>query len=122
MQRFIRSTSGLWIGLPGCLEDFDALAKRFSMATSAAGRKTILREAEDAWDKLTLNSERKSAEVYVKVMRKMIEKGAADFLPSEVSRVEGLKQSKLTKEKKEEMERRINILQSFQLQEQNTEL
>ena len=46
-------------------------------------------------------------------MRKMIEKGD-DFLKSEQARVEGLRQGKLSQEKKDDMERRLNILQSFQ--------
>lgn len=62
---------------------------------------------------MSLSSERKSAEVYVKVMRKIIEKGD-DFLSSEVSRVDTLSKGKLAKEKKDEMERRLNILMSFQ--------
>lgn len=115
MQRFIRSTSGLWIGLPGCLETFDDLAKRFSQSNNVSDRKTILREAEDVWDKVTLNSERKSAEIYVKLMRKMVEKGAADYVTAEVTRVEGLRNGKLTASKKEDMERRLNIIQSFKM-------
>lgn len=113
MQRFVSSTSGLWVGLPGCLEAFDGLAKRFMATTSSSDRKEILRQAEDEWDKVSLGSERKSAEVYVKVMRKMIEKGDG-FLMSELSRVDALRKGNLAKEKKEEMERRVNILLSFQ--------
>lgn len=113
MQRFVSSTSGLWVGLPGCLEVFDGLAKRFMATTSSSDRKEILRQAEDEWDKVSLGSERKSAEVYVKVMRKMIEKGDG-FLMSELSRVDALRKGNLAKEKKDEMERRVNILLSFQ--------
>lgn len=122
MQRFVSSTSGLWIGLPGCLEVFDGLANRF-VASNPSDRKEILRHSEDEWDKVSLGSERKSAEVYVKVMRKMLEKGD-DFLQLELSRVDTLRKGKLAKEKKEEMDRRLNILQSFQPKSpaSNTEL
>ena len=113
MQRFVSSTSGLWIGLPGCLEVFDGLANRFVASKNPSDRKEILRHSEDEWDKVSLGSERKSAEVYVKVMRKMLEKGD-DFLQMELSRVDTLRKGKLAKEKKEEMDRRLNILQSFQ--------
>ena len=119
IQRFISSNSGLWIGLPGCLEVFDGLAHRF--IATASDRKEILRQAEDEWDKVTLNSERKSAEVYVKVMRKILEKGN-DFLPSELSRVQTLSKGNLAQEKKDEMERRLNILTSFQPSNKKTEL
>lgn len=114
MLRFVRQTSGEWIGLPGCSEKFDSLAKLFVEAKqNPSDRKVILRQAEDAWDQVSLASDRKSAEVYVKIMRKMIEKGD-DFLKSEQARVEGLRQGKLSQEKKDDMERRLNILQSFQ--------
>ena len=109
MQRFVSSIGGLWVGLPGCLEAFDELAKRFMATTSSSDRKEILRQAEDEWDKVSLNSERKSAEVYVKVMRKMLDKGD-DFLRSELSRVDALRKGKLAQEKKDEMEKRVNIL------------
>lgn len=123
MQRFVRTKTGLWIGLPGCLEAFDGLAKRFVDATSSsADRKAILREAEDAWDKLTVASDRKSAEIYVKLMRKMTDKGPTDFIPGEIARVDGLRKGKLTKDKKEDMERRLNILMSFQESNKKTEL
>lgn len=121
LQRFISSNSGLWIGLPGCLEAFDALAQRFTATSNVSDRKEILRQSENEWDKVTLNSERKSAEVYVKVMRKIVEKGD-EFLGSELSRVETLMKGSLAKEKKEEMERRLNILSSFQQPSQKTEL
>lgn len=121
MQRFVSSTSGLWIGLPGCMEAFDALAKRFTTASSPSDRKEILRQSEDEWDKVSLGSERKSAEVYVKVMRKILEKGDG-FLASELSRVNALSKGKLAKEKKDEMDRRLNILMSFQPTNQKTEL
>ena len=121
MQRFIRSSTGLWIGLPGCLEAFDSLAARFAATHGSSGRKEILRQAEDALDKVGSDSERKSADIYVKVMRKILEKGDA-FLQSEIARVENLRSGKLSKEKKEDMERRLNILHSFQSTAQKTEL
>lgn len=120
MQRFVSSSSGLWIGLPGCLEAFDSLAKRFVGTSSSSDRKEILRQSEDEWDKVSLASERKSAEVYVKVMRKMLEKGDS-FLQSEVSRVETLRKGNLAQEKKDEMDRRLNILMSFQTTDSKTD-
>lgn len=121
MQRFIRSNTGLWIGLPGCLESFDALAGQFAATHDSSDRKEILRQAEDALGNVSLDGERKSADIYVKVMRKIVEKGDA-FLQSELARVENLRKGKLSKEKKEEMDRRLNILHSFQPTAWKTEL
>lgn len=112
LKKFIRSKSGVYIGLPGCLETFDKLAKQFAEEKSLEGRKKILREAEDLWDKAEGNQDQKSSEVYVKVMRKVIEKGD-EFLTNESSRVENVLKGKVSKDKKEEMQYRVNILQSF---------
>lgn len=112
LKKFIRSKSGVYIGLPGCLEKFDKLAKKFAEEKSIDGKKKILREAEDLWDKAKGNQDHKSAEVYVKVMRKVIEKGD-EFLTTESSRVENILKGKVNKDKKEEMQYRVNILQSF---------
>ncbi|XP_067015179.2 endoplasmic reticulum resident protein 29 [Anabrus simplex] len=112
IKKFIRKHSNIHIGLQGCLEPFDLLAIKFSKATDADAKKVILREAEDMWDKLTSRADQRAAETYVKTMRKTLEKGE-EFIPSELKRVQNLAKGKISKEKKEEMEQRLNILQSF---------
>lgn len=112
LKKFIRSKSGVYIGLPGCLEKFDKIAQKFAEEKSVDGKKKLLREAEDLWDKAKGYQDHKSAEVYVKVMRKVIEKGD-EFLTNESSRVENVLRGKVNKDKKEEMQHRVNILQSF---------
>lgn len=84
----------------------------FVKEKSVEGKKKLLLKAEDLWDKAKGNQEQKSAEVYVKVMRKMIEKGD-EFLSSENLRVENLLKGKISKEKKEDLLHRVNILQAF---------
>ncbi|KAG8233421.1 hypothetical protein J437_LFUL013415 [Ladona fulva] len=116
IKKFIRSTSGIYIGLPGCLEDFDRLVTTFVAETDEKLKRKVLREAEDLWDKAKGKSEQRAAETYVKLMRKMLEKGP-DFVDTEVKRVEGIIKGKVSKEKKEEMQYRINILQSFRRDE-----
>lgn len=112
LKKFIRSQSGVYIGCTGCIQTFDELAVKFIKEKSVEGKKKLLLKAEDLWDKAKGNQDQKSAEVYVKVMRKMIEKGE-EFLSSESSRVENLIKGKISKEKKEELQQRINILQAF---------
>ncbi|XP_059490427.1 endoplasmic reticulum resident protein 29 [Neocloeon triangulifer] len=115
LKKFIRSNSGVYIGLPGCLESFDALATEF-VTSDVAKRKTILRKAEDLWDTATGKSEQKAAEMYVKTMRKVIEKGD-EFVTNELKRVQNLMQGKVSNDKKQDMSYRLNILQSFQKDE-----
>lgn len=116
IKKFIRTKSNVHIGLPGCLEAFDKIAAKFSQATDPDVKKALLREAEDLWDNITGRADQKTAEVYVKTMRKSLEKGD-DFVSNELKRVQSLAKGKISKEKKEEMQQRINILHSFQHEE-----
>ncbi|XP_054272023.1 endoplasmic reticulum resident protein 29-like [Macrosteles quadrilineatus] len=112
LKKFIRSKSGVYIGCTGCLKDFDEIAAKFSTENNAEEKKKLLRRAEDLWDNAKGNQEQKYAEVYVKIMRKVIEKGD-EFLNSEHARVDNLLKGKVSKEKKEELQHRLNILQGF---------
>lgn len=62
-----RSKSQVYIGLPGCLQDFDKIAAKFLRANNVDDKKQLLSEAESLWNKAKGNRENKSAETYVKV-------------------------------------------------------
>ncbi|KAI5696532.1 hypothetical protein M8J76_011148 [Diaphorina citri] len=116
---FVRSKdTGIWIGAVGCLQDFDRLAKDFIRSASQE-RKTLLKSAEDLWDEIKTNSARKSAEFYVKTMRKLVEisgEGSeSEFLTREKARLKGLLNQKVSAQKKDELKSRMNILDSFAL-------
>ncbi|XP_026683712.1 endoplasmic reticulum resident protein 29 [Diaphorina citri] len=112
------SSIGIWIGAVGCLQDFDRLAKDFIRSASQE-RKTLLKSAEDLWDEIKTNSARKSAEFYVKTMRKLVEisgEGSeSEFLTREKARLKGLLNQKVSAQKKDELKSRMNILDSFAL-------
>lgn len=101
------------MGLPGCLQEFDQLAGQFASATSGEQRKKILRATEDLWDSAKGVSNQKSAEVYVKTMRKAVEKEG--FVEAEMKRVENIMKGKISKEKSNEMQLRLNIIKSFSI-------
>lgn len=112
LKKFIRSKSGVYIGCTGCIKAFDDIVIKFTKENSVEKKKKLLRDAEDLWDKAKGNLEQKSAEVYVKIMRKLLEKGD-EFLLNESTRIDNLLKGKISKEKKEEMQQRISILQVF---------
>nr|CAD7264579.1 unnamed protein product [Timema shepardi] len=112
LKKFVRSKSGIHIGLPGCLETFDKLSVRF-ISSNQEQRKSILKEAEAQWDTTNGSTDQNVAEVYVKTMRKILDKGTA-FIETELKRVQNLIGGKVSKDKKDELQRRLNILQSFQ--------
>lgn len=105
--------AGLWLGLPACLEEFDKLVAEFLKANPEA-RLGIVEKAEAALKTLTKDSDKESAEVYIRTMKKIEEKGDT-FINSEIERVEKLKDGKVSDKKKEELNRRLNILTSFEL-------
>lgn len=73
----------------------------------------MLEKAEQAAGQLTHEGERASADVYIKTMKKVVEKGD-DFIESEVSRVDKLRSGKVSDKKKEQLHERLNILTTFQ--------
>jgi len=119
LKNFIRQKSGIHMPLQGCIEEFDKLADKLLKATEDEEKKKIVREAEDEWDKVEGMKGQKRAEVYVKVMRKVVREGAG-FVKKEEERVKKLMEGKITKEKKEDMQEKINILRSFTIQDAAT--
>lgn len=116
VTNFVRSKdTGIYIGAPGCLEDFDRIAKQFITSSSYDDRKSLLKDAENLWDNVKNLSAQKSAEIYVKTMRKIIDTNDNEFLIREKSRLNKLLYEKVARQKKEELKKRINILDSFAL-------
>ena len=102
---------GIWIGLPSCVEEFDDLVKRFMKATDAE-RKAILDKATKQSLALDDEKTKKSADVYVKIMQKILVKGN-EFVATEMTRVEKLSKGKLSENKKAQLKSQANILMSF---------
>lgn len=100
-----------------CLPQFDELAERFMAAEEKDKMEIILSEAKDLAASITDETEKKSADVYMKMMHKVIERGVG-FIASERERVKNIKEGKITSAKKEEMQGRLNILHSFKLNDE----
>jgi len=116
MKKFIRMKSGVYIGLSSCLEKFDNLAMDF-MNAKEEHRNIILSQAEKLARQYNDVTQKKSAETYVKLMRKVIEKGD-DLVHAEFERLSNLQKGKITKTKRDEMQSRLNILQSFTVKDE----
>ncbi|XP_014244231.1 endoplasmic reticulum resident protein 29 [Cimex lectularius] len=112
LKKFIKTHAKLYIGLPGCLKEFDLLVKKFSKEQTLQGKKKLLSEAEALKKKVQTEKNKKSADTYIKIMKKIVEKGDT-FVETESTRVENVLKGKLNKQKMEEMQERINILGSF---------
>jgi endoplasmic reticulum protein 29 len=106
LLRFAQAEADIWVGLPGQLKTFDALAKAF-----AGDKAGSLKKAEAA-AKGADEKDADSAKYYVKVMTKASEK--ADFVTKETERLQKMTDDGSVKaNKKEQFGRRLNILSSF---------
>lgn len=112
IKSFVREHSNLYIGLAGCLEEFDHLAGRFMEALPRGEKKAqeVLQEAQAEEKKF--NGEENSGKMYIAIMQRVLEKGV-DFLSTERERVKSLQGKKLSDGKKQLLEHRLNILAAF---------
>ncbi|XP_048412472.1 endoplasmic reticulum resident protein 29-like [Stegostoma tigrinum] len=113
IQQWLKS-KGVWVGMLGCLEEYDSLAAEFS-STSAQEERQKIMEKVKAMIQETPDSEQKSAEQYHKIMSKVLAQGNS-FVHSEIARIgKLLGESKMSSAKKMEFQKRQNILSSFQV-------
>ena len=111
LKGFVRKNSGIYMPLVGCSEELDKLADEL-LAAKKSDMGEVIKKAEAVWDQAKGEKAQKRAEIYVKIMRKIEEVGEG-FIAKEEARVKKILTGKVNKEKKEEMEERINILKSF---------
>merc|ERR1712054_395570 len=69
LSRFLKKEAKLYIGLPGCLEDFDALAKQFVTGDKAATKAAT----EQAAMKLILERGNGFVESEIERLQKMVD-------------------------------------------------
>ncbi|XP_054722687.1 endoplasmic reticulum resident protein 29-like, partial [Uloborus diversus] len=117
IKNFIKKHSSVRLVLDKCLPQFDELAEKFMASDDKTEWKNILEQSKRLAEDLSDETEKKSADVYVKMMQKIIERGIG-FIASERERVKNIKEGKITSTKKNEMQGRLNILHSFRLKEE----
>jgi len=106
-MKFIQTSAGVWVGLPGQVKELDLLAKEFA---SAKDKASIIAKAE----KLKLDEkDADSGKYYTKVMTKAAKD--AEFVTKEVARLKKMMDDGSVKaDKKTQFGRRLNMLSSFE--------
>ena len=99
-------------GLPNCIEKFDKLAEEL-LASDSSGYADVIQKAEKVLEESTDDKEKATGDIYVKIMKKIQEKGV-EYVDSEVARVQKLLKDKITDKKKDQFKKRLDILTSFQ--------
>lgn len=117
LKHFLRSKAGVRIVLSNCLASFDELVDQFMGTESEQTRHELLNKAQAI---SVPESDKQSADVYIKLMQKVLERGTK-FIPSESERVKNLLDGKLSETKKNELLVRRNILRSFSTPQTSTE-
>ncbi|CAG2164781.1 unnamed protein product [Oppiella nova] len=113
IKAFVRAKAGIKILLDSCLEEFDALAAKFTAEKVTKDKqKKVLESAKKAADAVAKEADKKSANIYVKIMEKALERGVV-FYESEKARVQNLLSGKVSDAKKKELLGRLNIIESF---------
>ncbi|XP_078410483.1 endoplasmic reticulum resident protein 29-like [Cetorhinus maximus] len=113
IQQWLKN-KGVWVGMLGCLEEYDSLAVEFRSTTAQEERQKIMEKVKAMVQEMP-GSEQKLAEQYHKIMSKVLVQGDS-FVHSEITRIgKLLGESKMSSAKKVEFQKRQNILSSFQI-------
>jgi len=92
----------------GRVDEFDALADTFM--TDVAAREATIADLEKALESQPENQ--KSGQYYVKVMKKILDKGES-YIQTEISRLEKILAGHMTSDKRDQMFKRKNVLNVF---------
>ncbi|KAK8775989.1 endoplasmic reticulum resident protein 29-like [Amblyomma americanum] len=112
IKAFVKKNTGIKLQLKHCLPQFDELAAKFMKEEDKTKQEGILSEAKKLQESLEKDADKKSADVYIKMMQKVLERGKG-FIDSETERVKNIRNGKITPAKKEELQGRLNIIGSF---------
>lgn len=82
------------------------------MKGDATDRAAYFKEAQDLAATLKFDKDKIPAEIYIKMMQKVIEKGNS-FIGTEIDRVKKIMTERMPDNKKGQLQQRLNVLYSF---------
>jgi len=109
LRTFLSRKTGVYIQCNGCIKELDALAEKFSLASTREERQKILFAAK-SW----AAEKGGDSEIYVKIMTKTLDSGAEDII-KEIKRVEKMLDNKNSDNVKDKLTKKRNVLNSFKV-------
>ena len=113
IKAFLRDKTGHFLPVAGCIQELDKMALEASKGETPADWGQVAENMNEFIETLTDAKEKKKGSLYVKIIKKILSDGD-DFPEKEIARTKKvLKESKVTEEKKKQMNEKINVLLSF---------
>jgi len=111
--------TGLYLGLAGCVQEFDELAEIFGRNEGGNDREKVMREAERTLKIIEENPARQSdvehAKIYIKIMKAASGQDLKSYLSQESKRIANILSTKNVESKRrKDFEIKLNIMKSFQ--------
>lgn len=118
LKEFVRRHTDIYIGLDGCLETYDKIAKKFITKTidddgTTTAPASLIFLVKGLIENESNKQEQSTAQIYLMIMQRIQAKGI-DFVANENRRINQLLLEKITETKRQELRQRINILRAFE--------
>lgn len=113
LKAFVSSNTPLYIGRDGCIKEFNDALKNYANLKDEAQQK-LIKQFEAKQEQFTSPEEQQNAKAYLVFMRKIQDQGYG-FVEEETKRLLRLKAGKVTEAKKQELLRKLNILETFRV-------
>ena len=121
LTRWLHKEAEFFLHVPGTIEKFNVLSKKFMASTTVAEKQQILEEASSLAPNVELH-QKDDADYYLKMMSRVIERGV-EYLNAEINRLEDIVTSeRVTDQKKNSLQKRINICHTFVVPQKHDEL
>ena len=120
LRRFLKRKTGLWLGLPGCIEELDKLATGFGR-NSGKDQQKMIKKTEEIIKNFTSNAKVSIGKHYLKIMQ-IVQVQGDKYITTEIDRLSKLLPTKLSNEKYKDLRKSLNILKSFHGKEIKDEL
>jgi len=114
LKQFVRKHSPVYIGLSGCIREFDEIATEFVRSFSTEAYELAMTKANHLIANYDTDKLKNTGKVYTILMKRVLEVGL-NYIEEERVRTMEMLGKKINSVKKQEMLDRLNILKAFEI-------